>query len=51
MSPDAVSQAAMLTPCAVMSHYPGQYEPVTGDEYRAGLALAEAVVSWAKALA
>jgi HEPN domain-containing protein len=47
--PDAVQQSVVLTAYAVMSRYPGEYEPVTDEEYRTALALAKAVVAWAGA--
>lgn len=49
--PDAVGQCASLTAYAVMSRYPGEYEPVTTDEYDEAVRLAEGVVSWAASLA
>ena len=46
--PQAVQEAVVLTDYAVVTRYPGAYEPVEDVEYREALALAEAVVSWAE---
>ena len=48
--PHAVAKSVALTDYAVMSRYPGKYEPVTEDEYRSALAAAEAVLVWAESL-
>jgi len=40
--------AAKLTDYAVMSRYPGDYPPVTEEEYRDALRHARTVVSWAR---
>ena len=46
--PRKVHDAAGLTDYAVMLRYPGNMEPVTQQEYREALRLAEAVVDWAE---
>src|SRR4030042_199386 len=43
-----VKEAASLTHYAVLSRYPGDLEPVTDEEYRKALSLAEIVVKWAE---
>lgn len=43
-----VKEAAGLTDYAVLSRYPGDLEPVTDEEYRKALSLAEIVVKWAE---
>ncbi len=48
--PEAVREAVVLTRYAVETRYPGIAEPVTEEEYREALALADAVVSWARTL-
>ena len=42
--------AASLTDYAVVTRYPVNLEPVTEEEYREAVHLAEAVVDWAKML-
>ena len=44
--PLEVQEAASLTDYAVVSRYPGDLEPVTEDEYREAVRLAETVVRW-----
>jgi len=44
--PSHISEAVMLTDYAVTARYPGEYEPVTSEEYRRVIAIAEEVVSW-----
>lgn len=44
--PDAVKEASRLTRYAVINRYPGVTEPVTEDEYRGALDIAETVVAW-----
>jgi len=46
--PGAVDEAVGLTDYAALARYPGEYEPVSDEEYRAAVRLAEAVVEWAK---
>ena len=48
--PEAVRESVVLTRYAVETRYPGIAEPVTEEEYRQALALADAVVSWARGL-
>ena len=44
--PDDVKSAAYLTEYAVHTRYPGLYEPVTAEEFREVLAIAERVNLW-----
>jgi len=44
--PGAVRQAARLTRYAVVTRYPGLFEPVTSEEYEEAVAIAEEVVLW-----
>ncbi len=46
--PDDIKAAAVLTDYSVEARYPGPFEPVTEDEYREALRLAEIVVAWAE---
>ena len=46
--PDAVLQAAILTPYAVLTRYPSIARPVTHDEYTAAVETAEAVIVWSE---
>ena len=46
--PPEVEQAVELSDYATMARYPGAYEPVTEEEYREAIRLAEAVRDWAK---
>jgi HEPN domain-containing protein len=48
--PLEVQDAASLTDYAVGSRYPGDLEPVTEEEYREAVRLAETVVRWAESL-
>ena len=48
--PDAVREAVVLTRYAVETRYPGIAEPVTEEEYKQAIALADSVVSWASSL-
>ncbi len=48
MPPKEVKETASLTDYAVLSRYPGDLEPVTEEEYRKALGLAEIVVKWAE---
>ena len=45
--PPAIADAARLTRFAVTTRYPGVAEPVTAEEHRRAVAIAEAVVTWA----
>lgn len=45
--PEEIQNAAGLTDYAVSSRYPGDFEPVSDDEHREAVRMAEAVVSWA----
>ena len=44
--PDDVRQAGQLTKYAIVGRYPHEHRPVSEDEYREALALAEVVVRW-----
>ena len=44
--PNDVKTSVDLTEYAVHTRYPGLYEPVTGEEYREALAVAEGVYAW-----
>ena len=46
--PSTVKQSVMLNPYAVATRYPGEIEPVTEEEYRTALSIAENVYSWAE---
>lgn len=48
--PPEMEQAVALTDYAVSSRYPGQYEPISEEEYQEAVRLAEAVVLWADTL-
>ncbi len=48
--PEAVLEAAALTEYAVQTRYPGFSEPVTEEEYRFAVRVAEEVVGWVEAL-
>ncbi len=48
--PSEVEAAASLTDYAVLMRYPGNLEPVTEEEYREAVRLAEVVVHWAETL-
>ena len=48
--PSEVEAAASLTDYAVLTRYPGNFEPVTEEEYREAIYLAEAVIYWAETL-
>ena len=44
--PDNLKSASDLTEYAVHTRYPGLYEPVTEDDYREALAIAEQIHAW-----
>ncbi len=46
--PAEVREAETLTPFAVFARYPGFDSPVSHEEYRHALAIAESVVRWAE---
>lgn len=46
--PPVVKEAIVLTRYAFETRYPGPFEPVTEEEYREAVRLAEAVVAWAE---
>jgi HEPN domain-containing protein len=45
--PDDVNKSKILTDYAVDTRYPGIYEPVSEEEYKTALKLAENVFGWA----
>ena len=45
---EEIRAAATLTNYSVEARYPGPFEPVTEDEFKEALRLAEAVVTWAE---
>jgi HEPN domain-containing protein len=45
-----IQGASILTDYAVISRYPGDFEPVTEDEHQEAFRLAEAVVKWAEGI-
>ncbi len=46
--PDGVREAGQLTKYAIVGRYPHEHRPVSEDDYREALALAEVVVRWAE---
>ena len=46
--PEEAKGAAALTDYAVMARYPGDFEPVTEEEYIEAVRIAEAVVRWSE---
>ncbi len=46
--PEEIRAAAALTDYSVEARYPGPFEPVTEEEFREALLLAEKVVLWAE---
>src|SRR3990170_1593178 len=46
--PEEIKASAELTDYSVESRYPGPFEPVTEEEFRKALQIAEAVVAWAE---
>ena len=46
--PEQIRAAAELSDYAVEARYPGPMEPVTEDEYKEAVRMAEMVVSWAE---
>lgn len=48
--PDEFRAAAVLTPYAVQSRYPGFEGPVTRDEWEQAVGMAERIVRWAEAV-
>ena len=46
--PEEIRSAAELTDYAVENRYPGPFEPVTEDEFKKALRIAEAVVAWSE---
>jgi HEPN domain-containing protein len=48
--PLEVEDAAALTDYAVISRYPGDFEPIDEEEYKQAVQLAETVVLWAEGI-
>jgi HEPN domain-containing protein len=46
--PDDVRTATILTDYSVEARYPGPFEPVTEEEFKEALHIAETVVKWAE---
>jgi len=46
--PEGVRTAAILTDYSVEARYPGPFEPVTKEEFKKALRIAERVVAWAE---
>jgi HEPN domain-containing protein len=46
--PPVVRQSVVLNPYAVVTRYPGESEPVTEEEYRDALRIAETVLLWSE---
>jgi HEPN domain-containing protein len=46
--PEEAKGAPILTDFAVLTRYPGDFEPVTEQEYLEAIRIAEAVVQWAE---
>jgi HEPN domain-containing protein len=44
--PENINQAKLLTAYAVDTRYPGDYEPVSKEEYKEALKIAEDVFKW-----
>lgn len=47
--PSSVKDAAILTDYAVVTRYPGVGEPVTKEEHKRAVAIAEHVLEWVEA--
>ncbi len=45
--PDPVKACVSITPYAFLTRYPGDYEPVTEEDYRKAIEQAGAVLDWA----
>ncbi len=46
--PEEAKKAPILTDYAVLTRYPGDFEPVTEEEYQEAVRIAEMVVRWAE---
>jgi HEPN domain-containing protein len=46
--PEEAKKAPILTDYAVLTRYPGDLEPVTEEEYKEAVRIAEMVVQWAE---
>jgi len=46
--PENVKAAGALTPYAVITRYPTMFEPVTAEQHRQAVELAQAVLEWAR---
>ena len=47
-TPSEIQEAVILTDYAVVTRYPGDYEPVADQEYQEALRLAESVLLWSE---
>lgn len=47
--PEAVDNASRLTRYAVETRYPGFFDPITPEEHQEALAMAEVILTWARA--
>ncbi|NUO79831.1 HEPN domain-containing protein [candidate division KSB1 bacterium] len=48
MVPDEIKETSELTVYAVDTRYPGDYDPITEEEYQLVLSMAERAVKWAE---
>jgi HEPN domain-containing protein len=48
--PESIRASAELSDYAVEARYPGPMEPITEDEYKEAIEMAEEVVSWVEDL-
>lgn len=48
--PAFIRNTILLTPYAVQMRYPGEYEPVTEEEFLEALGMAKRVVAWVESL-
>lgn len=46
--PTEIQECVILTDYAVVTRYPGNYEPISDDEYNAALDLAQSVLRWSE---
>ncbi len=44
--PDGIKRSVILTDYAVTTRYPGDYEPITEEEYLEALEMADEVYRW-----
>jgi len=48
--PPVIQKAKLLTNYATDTRYPGDYDPISKNEYKQALSLAEKVLNWAKSI-